>query len=145
MKQPCRHLAGFLTLSVLACLPAGAVGQQPVVAGGFQVLGRPPGKVETQDMTPFPLGKWQNDDQLWWTGARPGDKLNLVLPIKDEGTYRLNVVLTKAVRPVLPRRREGRRPYRPVQSPGHRHQSAAPGHAPPDHWQPQVDGRDCGR
>src|SRR5947209_18801094 len=84
-------------LLVLPLLGAGASGQGPATAGGFQVLGKPPGKVQTQDMGPFPLGKWQDNDQLWWTGAEPGDKLRLVVHVKQEGTYHVSVVLTRAV------------------------------------------------
>jgi hypothetical protein len=80
-----------ILLGLVSKLPA----QQPLIAGGFTVLGTPPGKVQSQDMAPFGQ-KWQEGDQLWWTGAKPGDKLNLVLPVKDEGVYELGVVLTKA-------------------------------------------------
>jgi putative membrane-bound dehydrogenase-like protein len=69
--------------------------QQPLSAGGFTILGQPPGKVQSQDMAGFGP-KWQESDQLWWTGGKPGDRLNLVVPLKDEGTYELSVVLTKA-------------------------------------------------
>jgi len=68
----------------------------PLTAGGFRVLGRPNGLVRTQDMRGFAEGKWKNNDQLWWTGARPGDRLDLLLPVKKTGTYQLSVVLTKA-------------------------------------------------
>src|SRR5947209_19514251 len=84
-------------LLVLPLLGAGARAQGPATAGGFQVLGKPPGKVHTQDMGAFPGGKWQDNDQLWWTGAEPGDKLRLLVPIKQEGTYHVRVLLTKAV------------------------------------------------
>ncbi|GAB6166793.1 DUF2961 domain-containing protein [Thermostilla marina] len=68
----------------------------PPQAGGFKILNEPNGNVGTQGMGGFPLGKWTNNDQLWWTGAGPGDKLELLLPVKADGTYRLSVVLTKA-------------------------------------------------
>jgi len=47
-------------------------------------------------MTGFKGGKWKGNDHLWWTGAKPGDKLQLALPVKKTGTYQLSVVLTKA-------------------------------------------------
>ena len=84
----------------VACLLIGislrAQGPQPLTAGGFTVLGKPPGKVQSQDMGAFPKGSWQDGDQLWWTGAKPGDKLTLVIPIKEEGTYQVSIILTKA-------------------------------------------------
>jgi hypothetical protein len=69
----------------------------PLVAGGFKVLGTPPGNVETQEMAGFGAGKWRDNDQLWWTDAKPGDKLVLVVPVKQAGRYRLSAVLTKAI------------------------------------------------
>jgi hypothetical protein len=68
----------------------------PPTAGGFKVLGEPNGNVQTQGMGHFPLGKWKKNDQLWWTGAKPGDKLEVVVPVKKAGTYDVSVVLTKA-------------------------------------------------
>ena len=68
----------------------------PAGGAGFKVLGKPPGTVQSQDMTGFGTGKWHNDDQLWWTDAQPGDKLDVVLKIEKGGTYRTTVTLTKA-------------------------------------------------
>src|SRR5260370_15195360 len=73
-----------------------AQGAQPLTACGFTILGKPPGKVQAQDMGAFPGGSWQDGDQLWWTGAKPGDKLTLVIPIKEEGTYQVSIILTRA-------------------------------------------------
>ena len=64
-------------------------------AGGFQVLGDPPGNVETQHMQPF-RGKWDRNDQLWWTEAKPGDRLELALAVSKAGRYHVRAVLTKA-------------------------------------------------
>jgi hypothetical protein len=41
-------------------------------------------------------GTWKNNDHLWWTNAKPGDKLEVAIPVKKTGTYQLSVVLTKA-------------------------------------------------
>ncbi len=68
----------------------------PRVAGGFRVLGEPGGVVRTQGMQGFTGGTWKNNDQLWWTDAKPGDKLEVAVPVKKTGTYELSVVLTKA-------------------------------------------------
>ena len=67
----------------------------PLVAGGFCVVGTPPGNVQTQGMTHYD-GKWSEDDHLWWTGAKPGDKLDVLVPVKKAGSYDVSVVLTKA-------------------------------------------------
>ena len=69
----------------------------PAGGGGFKVLGKPPGTVQSQDLTGFGASKWHNDDQLWWTDAKPGDKLDVVLKVEKGGAYRTFVTLTKAV------------------------------------------------
>jgi hypothetical protein len=68
----------------------------PLVAGGFKVLGEPRGVVRSQGMQTFAGGTWKNNDQLWWTNARPGDLLEVAVPVKKSGTYEVSVVLTKA-------------------------------------------------
>jgi hypothetical protein len=68
----------------------------PLVVGGFKVVGDPPGNVQTQRLEGHGRNKWKNDDQLWWTGAKPGDKLTVVVPIEKAGKYQVSVRLTKA-------------------------------------------------
>jgi len=60
------------------------------------VLGSPPGQLESQGMGAFGSGQWKNDEQLWWTGARPKDKLVLAVPVARRGRYEVLVHLTKA-------------------------------------------------
>jgi len=69
----------------------------PPSGGGFKVLGSPSGEVQTQGLGDHGAGKWDKDDQLWWTGAKPGDTLDIVLPVKMSGNYEVVVTLTKAV------------------------------------------------
>lgn len=61
----------------------------------MRVLAVTGGNAREQDMAGFE-GRWSNDSQLWWTGAKPGDALDLALPVAKSGTYRLTVQLTKA-------------------------------------------------
>ena len=42
-------------------------------------------------------GKWSDQSQLWWTKGKPGDRLTLAVPVKEDGTYKLTAQLTKAV------------------------------------------------
>ena len=65
-------------------------------AGGFKILGEPMGTVQTQGLAHFKAGKWKGNDQLWWTGAKPGHKLELEVPVKKTGKYQVSAVLTKA-------------------------------------------------
>jgi len=67
-----------------------------VTVAGLKVLNEPAGEVQTQRLTPFGPRKWRNDEQLWWTGAKPGAKLELAVPLPKPGTYEVSVVLTKA-------------------------------------------------
>jgi hypothetical protein len=46
-------------------------------------------------MQAFKTDRWSGDSHLWWTGAKPSDKLTLVLP-SFAGTVDLEVVLTCA-------------------------------------------------
>jgi hypothetical protein len=67
------------------------------VEGGLKVLGITGGGVaQTQDMEGWPDGKWADNDQLWWTAAKPGAKLDIALPAKEAGKHKVSVVLTKA-------------------------------------------------
>jgi len=69
----------------------------PLVAGGFKVLGEPKGQVRTQGMRNERYqGTWKNGDQLWWIRAKPGDKLEVAVPVQQAGTYQVSVVLTTA-------------------------------------------------
>ena len=78
--------------------PAGmpARGKPQAGTAGFKVLGRPTGRVSAQEMGGFDGGQWDNGDQLFWTGGKPGDKLELALPVAQDGKHKLSVVLTKA-------------------------------------------------
>lgn len=67
-----------------------------LLAGGFKVLNFPRGNVTTQELARYGKGRWTNDDHLWWTGARPGAKLELAVPVAKAGKYAVSVVLTKA-------------------------------------------------
>ncbi len=59
-------------------------------------LGHTGGDVGRQGMEVFIGGKWSGDAHLWWTNAKPGDKLDLALPVSKTGRYTLKMVMTKA-------------------------------------------------
>jgi hypothetical protein len=62
----------------------------------MKILGKTSGNPQEQDLTGFG-DKWSNDAHLWWIDAKPGDKLDLALPVIQSGKYRLSMQLTKAV------------------------------------------------
>ncbi len=60
------------------------------------ILSKTGGNTTIQDMSGW--GEvWSNEAQLWWTGAKPGNTLELALPVEKAGTYRLSMQLTKAI------------------------------------------------
>ncbi|MDR0871685.1 MAG: DUF2961 domain-containing protein [Planctomycetaceae bacterium] len=66
---------------------------------GFKIEKVPTaGNVQNQDLKHFEVKgrKWDKSDQLWWTGAKPGAKLELILDIEKDGKYKLVGELTKA-------------------------------------------------
>jgi len=65
--------------------------------GGYDVIGKFQGTVQDQHMGGWGAGRWNSDDQLWWTGAKPGDTLSIQLPVKETGKYRVTAKLTKAI------------------------------------------------
>jgi len=67
-----------------------------LVMAGFTVLNFTGGDVSVQGMTRYTAGKWRNNEQLWWTGAKPKAKLDLALKAAGPGSYALSAVLTKA-------------------------------------------------
>ncbi len=62
----------------------------------MKVVGKPPGRARSQSMGKFSGGRWSGAEQLWWTGANPGDRLTLELPVREAGAYNLEVVLSRS-------------------------------------------------
>lgn len=62
----------------------------------MKILAVTAGDARSQKMHQFAKGKWSGSDQLWWTAARPGDRLTLELPVTTEGRFELFAVMTKA-------------------------------------------------
>ena len=61
----------------------------------LRVIAKTAGNVGPQDMGGFD-GQWSGLSHLWWTGARPGDRLDLALPVAEPGQYRVVMCFTKA-------------------------------------------------
>jgi putative membrane-bound dehydrogenase-like protein len=60
------------------------------------IVDKTAGDAGTQKMNGFSKDRWSGNDQLWWRGARPGDRLSLELSVPATGTYVVDLVLTKA-------------------------------------------------
>lgn len=54
------------------------------------------GNAASQSMARFSKDQWSGKAQLWWTGAKPGHRLELKVPVKTTGVYTLEIVLTRA-------------------------------------------------
>jgi hypothetical protein len=68
----------------------------PPLDGGLEVRGKPKGTVQVQSMAHFGAGKWKNDDQIWWTRGKPGDRLEIAFKVEKTGPHDVDVTLTKA-------------------------------------------------
>ena len=56
----------------------------------------PTGRLARQGMAGFPAGRWSGSSQAWWTGAKPGDRLVLEVPVHARGPHEVFAILTKA-------------------------------------------------
>lgn len=54
------------------------------------------GSARPQDLHTLGTGLWSGDQHLWWTGAKPGEVLELAIPVSKARTYRLGIGMTKA-------------------------------------------------
>ncbi len=64
---------------------------------GFDIKDKPTGgQLSRQVMSGWPDGKWKDDDQLWWTETKPGDKLELNVVLEKSGPQKLVCEMTKA-------------------------------------------------
>lgn len=61
----------------------------------LKILRKTGGQTQEQDLTGF-AGRWSDDAHLWWTGAKPGDRLDLALPVPKPGKFKLVMQFTKA-------------------------------------------------
>ena len=59
----------------------------------MKVLSKTGGNVEPQMLSE----QWSGDSHLWWTQAKPGDRLELEVPVTKSGRYEVLVQLTKAI------------------------------------------------
>ena len=70
--------------------------QGAIEGESMKVISVTAGDARGQEMGSFRADRWSDDRQLFWTGAKPGDRLELELPVKNEGVYDVEIVLTRA-------------------------------------------------
>jgi D-arabinan exo alpha-(1,3)/(1,5)-arabinofuranosidase (non-reducing end) len=61
----------------------------------LKILGKTGGNPHPQDLSHY-AGQWSHDAHLWWTDSKPGDRLDVALPVQKSGKYKLIVAMTKA-------------------------------------------------
>jgi hypothetical protein len=54
------------------------------------------GRTRAQNMVAFTTGKWSGGEQLFWSGAKAGDRLDLEIEVNAAGTFDIAAALTKA-------------------------------------------------
>ena len=62
----------------------------------MKIVEKTGGDARSQPMGNFTKDRWSGSDQIWWTGAKPGDRLALEFTVDADGTYDLGLALTKA-------------------------------------------------
>ncbi len=62
----------------------------------LKIIGKSSGTARSQPMSAFTKDKWSGNNQLWWTGAKPGDHLELEISVKSAGSYSVETVFTRA-------------------------------------------------
>ena len=62
----------------------------------MRVASRSAGNVQPQGMASFKAARWSGDAQVWWTGARPGGRMVLEVPVPVKGRYEVVAVCSKA-------------------------------------------------
>jgi hypothetical protein len=62
----------------------------------LKILRKTAGNPAPQDLSGHG-SDWSGESHLWWTGAKPGDTLELAVPVEKAGTYRLKMQFTKAI------------------------------------------------
>jgi hypothetical protein len=82
-----------------ASTPPRAIGNR--VAGAIEgeamkVLHSTAGQARPQNMSAFQTGAWSGGEQLFWRGAKPGDRLDLEVTAPHDGTFDISGTLTKA-------------------------------------------------
>ncbi len=86
---PLSERAGYWTEIATWKAPGAIEGEQ------LRVLRKTAGNPHEQTLDQFE-GQWSNGAHLWWIQAKPGDQLDLAIPVKQTGKYRLALQMTRA-------------------------------------------------
>jgi len=62
----------------------------------LKILSKTGGTANRQDLSIFGVN-WSGEAHLWWIEGKPGDTLDLAVPVQKTAAYRLKMQLTKAI------------------------------------------------
>ncbi|MBD3675433.1 MAG: VCBS repeat-containing protein [Planctomycetaceae bacterium] len=62
----------------------------------MKIVGKTGGTAKSQPMGNFKADRWSGNDHLWWTGAKPGQQLDVEFDVDGAGAFAVELVLTKA-------------------------------------------------
>ncbi len=62
----------------------------------LKILSKTGGTAAQQDLSIFGVN-WSGEAHLWWIEGKPGDTLDLAMPVQKTAAYRLKMQLTKAI------------------------------------------------
>ena len=62
----------------------------------LKIAAKSAGDARPQDMSSFKAAQWSGSSHVWWTGARPGGRLVLEVPVEVRGRYEIVAVCSKA-------------------------------------------------
>ncbi|MFG0252144.1 MAG: glycoside hydrolase family 172 protein [Phycisphaerales bacterium JB038] len=60
----------------------------------LEIAARSGGATQIQESSTY---QWSNEQQVWWIDSRPGDHLDLLVPVPERRRYRVYACLTKAI------------------------------------------------
>jgi hypothetical protein len=101
-QEQVRDLVAYLASpSQVPLLGEGPVDDVMRVPGALEgetlkVIEASSGAVTIQKMSEFRESRWSGDEQLWWQGAKSGDRLTLALPVTQPGNYLIKAVFSRA-------------------------------------------------
>ncbi len=100
-NEQVRDLVAYLASPAQVPLPGEGNADEPMIVPGalegesLKILAKA-GSPGPQNMKAFKDSRWSGDTQLWWNGAKPGDRLTLALPVAQAGRYEIKAVFTRA-------------------------------------------------
>ncbi len=95
LRSPALRVLALFFLTSSAHWAAAAEAQ--IFEGEALKISAHAGSARPQDLRPYGQGAWSGNAHLWWTDAKPGDVLELALPVAADGVWQIGAGFTKAI------------------------------------------------